>query len=356
MKAKNSIRNLARLDDIGADRIGSFLLDKNERTTPYGAEVVGEIFGKISPEELSRYPDQSVLYEKLAPFLGIDVSQLLLVPGSDSGLKYIFDVFVEKEDEVVHLDPTYGMIPVYIEMFGAKSKTVSFSTDLELNTTALADQITQKTKLVVLANPNQPTGTVIKSMVLRSIIERSQELGSLCVIDEAYIEFSEEESSISMVEDYSNLIVMRTFSKAWGLAGIRLGYLVSRSCLIDELKKVKPLLDINIFAIKAAECLIRNYDEVRKYIEDVKRARQRAIDRLETAGILSVGSHGNFLHVHLPKEKNEKSVIEELLRDGYRVRTADGTSTVLDGCIRFTVGDISQVDNFLNNLIKCFRT
>ncbi len=356
VRAKTSIGSLNRLDDIGGRRSGTFLLDKNERVNPYSNELVGTLLKNILPSDLSSYPDQTNLYERLSDFLGIDASSLLLTPGSDAGLKYIFDTFVVPGDEVVHLNPTYAMIGVYVDMFGAHSAAISFTKRLTLDTKELISAVNSRTKLVLLVNPNQPTGTVLQQDVVKEIAECAKTFGSVVVIDEAYIEFSDEESSLSMISDYSNLVVMRTFSKAWGLAGVRLGYLAAQARLINELKKVKPLLDINILAIKSAEYFLEHYTEVEKYISEVKRARLYAIDRLNREGYGSLGRQGNFLHVPIPERVDGKKIAADLLDSGYRVRIQGGTATVLDGCIRFTVGTAQQVERLLDKLIISFRS
>jgi histidinol-phosphate aminotransferase len=331
------------------------LLDKNERVNPYSNEVVGRLLKNILPSDLCNYPDQTNLYEKLSNFLDIDVSSLLLTAGSDAGLKYIFDTFVSSGDEVVHLNPTYAMIRIYVDMFGARSIAIPFTKELKLDTKYLISSINSRTKLVLLVNPNQPTGTVLQHGVVQKIAERAKQYGSLFVIDEAYIEFSDEESALSMVSDYSNLVVMRTFSKAWGLAGVRLGYLAAQGGLINELKKVKPLLDINILAIKSAEYLLEHCVEIENYVNEVKRARLYAIDRLKREGYSSLGMQGNFLHVEIPERVDVKQVAADVLDSGYRVRIQGGTATILDGCIRFTLGTTQQVEKFLDKLIVSFK-
>jgi len=355
IEAKQSVHYLHRHKDIGADRKGEHLLDKNERTIPYASHIIDGVMNSVTPDDISRYPDQSSLYQKLASHLGVDISHLLLTSGSDSGLKLIFDAFIQKHDEIVYLQPTYGMVPVYIEMFGARGCPVLYDKNLGLDRDQIINAVKSDTKLVIIVNPNQPTGTVLELDFLKTLAQHAEQYNTLCIVDEAYIEFSDNESAISLVNDYSNLGISRTFSKAWGLAGVRLGYIVSNNNVINELMKVKSLLDINVFAIKAAEYFIENYKHVVEHASNVKMSRDYAFRRLKAKGFLCVNGYGNFLHVGIPTGFHRSAILSELQDRGYRVRLNENTGTVLDTCLRFTVGDKAQVSSFLDVLIDLFE-
>ena len=350
IKSKSSIGSLERLTDIGDARNVEMLLDKNERTYPFDWEIHKQILDRITPGDLIQYPDQSNLYKKLAGFLCRSTTELLLTPGADAGLKYIFDTFIDPGCEVIHLQPTYGMVSVYSNMFAARTKRILYDDDLSLNVERMLDVISDSTRLIVIANPNQPTGTIISWTELRQIIDKAYANDTLVVIDEAYIEFSDSESTISMVTEYPNLCVLRTFSKAWGLAGVRLGYLVAQPRVIEQLLKVKPLLDINVFAIKAAEVLIDNYSIVESHVQEVKSARQYMYNKLDEIGLTYFKSNGNFLNIRLPDKVSDQYVAKELRDYGYLIRASGSSTPVLSKCIRVTVGTRNQVDGLLESL------
>ena len=352
IKAIDRVDSLTRLDDIGSDRDSPILLDKNERTVPYPEIIYRELIQTLKPTELIKYPDQLVLYKKLSNFLGLEIEHLLLTNGADSGLKSCFETFVEPGDEIVCLTPTYAMIMVYAQMFGSKVRQVGYNVNLELDLDLLFDCITKRTKIVILPNPNQPTGTLIDSDTIHRLLSKTETLGVLLVLDEAYIEFSGADSALSLVSKHTNLCVLRTFSKAWGLAGVRLGYLAGPTTVISNLKKVKPLLDINVLALKAASFFIDRYYLIEDYTLEIQHSRQQVLSDLSSHGLKCIPSFANFIHICLPTDIDSSAIIEQLLDSGYRVRSVGGTASILDGCIRITIGPRKQMKDFSILLIN----
>jgi len=356
IKPTDQILRLKRIEDIGAGRDAPILLDKNERTVPYPNEVFQELLQSISPKELIKYPDQSDLYKKLSEFLCLDSKCLLLTSGADNGLKHIFETFLKPGDEFICLNPTYAMSMVYAKMFDAKVTQVGYNSQLELDIDFLISSITDNTKIVYLPNPNQPTGTLIDYETINRLVRKTADCNALLIFDEAYIEFSGVDSSVNLVPKNENVLVLRTFSKAWGLAGVRLGYLVTSAPTIFELKKVKPLLDINIFAIKAANFLIDRYHLVRDYVNEVQEARDVLLSTFNsTSGLHCIPSYANFIHIRLPFNIDPQLAKTQLMQKGYLVRTADGTATILDGCIRVTIGTKHQMLDFTKALLDIIK-
>jgi len=208
---RDSIACLERIADIGANREESILLDKNERVAPFPADFFQEFLNSLNSTTLTQYPDQSELYRRLADLYNLDTDQLLLVPGSDAGLKYIFETFSKESDEIVHLHPTYEMVRVYIAMFGCLPKAVGFSSDLNISIDTLVNALSYETKLAIIANPNQPTGTLLTLVEIEMLAKRADETDTLLVIDEAYIKFDLETSAIAQNRRSENLCVLRTF-------------------------------------------------------------------------------------------------------------------------------------------------
>jgi len=352
IQAKSLVTELDRHEDIGSGRTGEILLDKNERTIPFPDSTFSEIFRAITPNDLVRYPDQSLLYEKLSSFLHIPSANLLLSNGSDSGIKTIFDTFLSEGDEILFLDPTYAMVNVYSDMYGCIPRPVPFGKALELDPQELLASISASTKAVIIANPNQPTGTILNPESINALLRKTAECGTLLVVDEAYIEFAGQSSAIRLVEHYSNLCVLRTFSKAWGLAGLRLGFISASTGLIHQMRKVKSLLDINIIAIKAASYLIDHYHVVDSYVKDVIYSRDKLIQDFRNNEIEALPSNTNFIHLRPPKNIEPSDLEKLMMKKGYRVRMANGTDTILDGCLRLTVGSAKQMDLLFRDLLE----
>ncbi len=347
-EARSEVLALDRMVDIGAGRNHRMLLDKNERTSPFECGHLQNILSSITDQDLNRYPDQSELYEKLSGFLGISPQNILLTVGADSGLKHVFETYIERGDQVVSIRPSYAMISVYSRMFGADLVTTGYRKNLELCEDSLTGSINSRTKLVVLPNPNQPTGTMFRPAFIQKLLQVAEDQGVLVLIDEAYIEFADQPSLISEISRFDNLLVLRTFSKAWGLAGIRLGYIAGARSAIDQLRKVKSLLDINIIAIKAACYFLEHYPVIEEFINDVKHSREMLKVEFQKLDVEIIGNSTNFIHARLPDSISPEAVEDELLARGIRVRVAGGTASVLDGCVRVTIGTKDQMRDFVS--------
>ena len=231
---KQHLLQLDRIVDSSLDQEQFLRMDKNENLKKFSEETIQGIRKMISSNFLTAYPEVSPLYSKLAECLNIPREQIYLSAGSDAGIKAVYEVYVDSEDEVIVIHPTYAMYYVYSKMFNAQLIKIDFDEKLFLPPERIIDKISPATKLVCIANPNSPTGTVLVIKDLERIIKVASENGALVLIDEAYYQFWGY-SVIDLVSAYENLIVIRTFSKALGLASVRLGYVVSTPEIISHL-------------------------------------------------------------------------------------------------------------------------
>ena len=297
---RESIANLQRVRDVGAGREVPFPWDKNERLIPFSSDLISLIQKNFNSEWLTKYPDQSGLYKILSHYIDVDPRQILLVNGSDSGIKTVFEVLLEPGATVCALNPTYAMFNVYAEMFGCHVRKLEFDERLAISLEDILGSLREDVSLLYLANPNQPTGTFINSSDIEVIVEHAREYDVFVLIDEAYIEFSGEGGSLRMIERYSNLGVLRTFSKAWGLAGLRLGYLVGDAELLSQFAKTRTLLDINCFAIEIAKILLSEDKIMRSHVADVLEAKAVIARLFEGRGVEVINTHTNFTFVRPP--------------------------------------------------------
>ena len=349
---KETIKKLYRIIDLGDKRSNYIRLDKNERTIPFLEDDLAKIFFELKNIDISMYPDQTPMYDALSDFLNLSRDKILLTPGSDVGLKYIFETYVKKEDSIVTLWPTYAMADVYTKMFGANTINIKYNKNLEINLDDLP-KILQKEEvcLVYIANPNQPTGTVLTENQINEILTNAEKEDVLVIIDEAYLPFSEQKSSINIIDEYSNLIVIHTFSKAFGLASARVGYIVSQPQNISWLSKVKPIHDINIFALTVGTYLLKNYHIVEDYVNDINQSKSFIEQELNKYGIDCLLGHANFIHLKFPEKYNLNDIEKKMKDRGFLIRTSgSGLPAVLENCIRITVGPKDQMENFAQNL------
>ena len=227
----------------------------------------------INENLIPMYPDQKILYAKLSKFLSINKRNILLTSGSDAAIKSVYETYVNPGDKVIYLWPTYAMIDVYADMFEAEKIKIGFSPSLELEFDSLINRIDTNIKVVFIANPNKPTGTIISDDQIKQLIEKTERTNTLLVFDEAYQPFSGKESIIKYVNKYSHVLVLQTFSKAFGLASVRLGYIVTHPINVKSLFKVKPYSDINLLALKFSEYLLENYWIVEDYINEINESK-----------------------------------------------------------------------------------
>jgi histidinol-phosphate aminotransferase len=353
MKVNRNILLAKRLDDKGEDRSRFVRMDRNERINPFNKIIYKKIFSKIEGHNLLMYPDQRPLYKKLSKFLKIKKENILLTSGSDSAIKFIFEAYTKKNDKVAYFWPTYGMIDFYCNLYGCKSKKINYDKNLNLNLNQLIKICSDKIKVLLIANPNQPTGTVLNSITLKKIINLSKKYKFLLVFDEAYIEFSNKKSLVYLTEKNKNIIVTRTFSKAFGLAGARIGYLVSNRKNVTNLMKVKPYADINILAIKSAEVALDNLGILKKNLIEIKKSKKIIKKFCEKRKLKFINTETNFVHVKFRNFAECKKIFLFLKSKKFLVRiNGDGLPATIRSCLRFSLGPRNKTIKLISLLNK----
>jgi len=263
--------------------------DKNE--APFSAfEVIDGLINNNDIKNLRQYPDPYLLYKRLASFLKVEIENLLLTHGSEQGINYIFQVILEKGDEVVYLNPSFAMYDVFTYIQQAKKKYIYFQ-DFKLDLELVLSSISKKTKLFVLANPNNPTGTAFQLNELIKIAQKLADVNGYFLIDEAYFYYFNIDT-ISMLKDFSNIFLTRSFSKAFGLAGLRVGFVISNKKNIELLRKVKLINEINRLSIivaykaleKANQIIKKNIHQVKKWKEIFKKTKLKNMEYIPTEG------------------------------------------------------------------------
>lgn len=348
IEPKKNVKILNRMKDFGSDRSAFVRLDKNERTVPFLEKDFKKMIRAVSSDLLSMYPDQTSLYQRLEKFYGLEAKYFLLTPGSDAALKMIYETYIYPGDKVLFFDPTYAMIEVYADLFEAKKIKIGYGKDLAFDFDLLLKAITPAVKMVMLANPNQPTGTILNQTQIRKLLEKTRLANTLLVLDEAYQPFSGQPSAMSFVAKNPHLMVVQTFSKAFGMASIRLGFVVSQPQNLNYLYRVKTYSDINLFAIRFGEYLLDHRTIVKKYVRDIQTSKQWLKRSLEKYGYACIEGYANFIHIKFPDSVRLESITESLKRKGYLVRIAGvGMPAVLEGCMRITLGPLPQMKKFL---------
>ena len=310
-------------------------------------------FIKIS-KNLNRYPDSngSVLKKTLAKKFKLDPNRIILGSGSDQIFELICRVFLKKGDEVVVPQFSFIIYRIYSKICGAKIRFAK-EKDFKISVDNILSKVTKKTKIVFLANPNNPTGTIIsKKELLR--LRKKLRRNILLVIDDAYFEYVKDKNYLSGIKLFSNsknVIVTRTFSKIYGLAGLRVGWGYGPKNLIYALNQVKPPFNINRAALFAAVESVKDVKWLNKEIKHVNRWGKIFFNNFKDLRIHTNFSHGNFLLINFDRvKKNSKKIFLKLAKSGILVRKMDVYN--IKNSLRITIGKNLENRKFINTLKK----
>ncbi len=327
-------------------------LSANESALGPSPRAIKE-FNKVS-KNLKRYPDSegTSLKTILANKFRLDPRKIILGSGSDQLFELICKSFLSKNDEVIVPEFSFIIYRIYSKIYGAKVNYAK-EKNFRVSVNNILSKVTKKTKIVFLANPNNPTGTIISK---KELLRLRKELRSniLLVVDDAYFEYVKDKSYSSGMKLFSNsknVIVTRTFSKIYGLAGLRIGWGYGAKNLIDALNKVKPPFNINRPALFAAVESIKDIKWLNKEIKHVNKWAKIFYKNFKTLGIETNSSYGNFLLINFSKIKgNSKKIFLRLAKNGILVRKMD--TYKIKNSLRVTIGNNLENKKFINILRK----
>ena len=267
-------------------------LDWNECNIPFNEDYLNHLRRSILTVNLSEYPNinNKNLINELSNYCGIDGKNIQIFNGSDSALHYIFATFLNPETKVLIYYPTYTQVESYIQLY-SNNLNYSYITDLFGNHEYDFNDI-ENNDLIYITNPNNPTGKIIEPSEIEKLIIKYP--NKLFIIDEAYFEFSNK-TCVNMVKNYNNLIVTRTFSKAFSLASIRLGYVCTNIKNIDEINKIRNTKEVNSFAQSLGLTALKNINYVKDRISIINNNKEFFIDELKKLNIEFIDSMSNFV-------------------------------------------------------------
>ncbi len=309
-------------------------------------------FGSMADGDFNRYPDpyQWEIKKKLGRLKSVDTNQIFLGNGSDEAIDLLMRAFCNPGiDNVILLSPTYGMYEVSAGINNIQIKKINLSSTFQLLPDAILDAVDEKTKFIFICSPNNPSGNKLNRNDIKSILNN---FDGLVVLDEAYIDFSDEPSFIDELSDFPNLVVMQTFSKAWGLASLRLGMAFASPDIIRMLNLIKPPYNISGLTQEKVLEALANADQVKKVVIAILKEKGFLEDILETLPFVQhiYPSHANFL---LIKVTEARKIYEYLIARTIIVR--DRSRVVLcEDCLRISVGTRKE-NNTLLDALKQFK-
>jgi len=339
LRARDAIRNLPTYRPPLGDRTG-LRLDFNENTVGCSPRVLQRL-RELSADEISRYPEREPYEAIAARHLGIEPPELLLTNGIDEGIHLLCETFVEPADEVLIVVPTFSMYKISSAATGAKVTEVPGGKDFAFPTTELLARITPHTRLIAIANPNNPTGTLARRDDLLQVARCAPDAAVL--IDEAYFEFCGE-TLLRRWRELPNLFIARTFSKAYGLAGLRIGVVAGDVEQIGLVRKMSSPYNVNGAALTCLPEALADQEYVHQYVEEVCLGRQRLQQELNNWGIPFWPSRANFVLVRL--EAQSSTFLLRMREHGILIR--DRSSDFgCQGCVRITLGTLEQTERLL---------
>jgi histidinol-phosphate aminotransferase len=324
------------------DREKFLRLDKNERVIKFEKRFIKYLKKKINTFNISAYPDTNRIKKMISKKNKISPKMIYISAGSDLSIKTCFELFTKPKDKVIILEPTFGMVNVYCDVYNLKTIKIGYDKNLNLDLNKLLNNISKSISLVIIANPNSPTGTIIEKTQMIKIINKCNNSKVPIIIDEAYEGFYNF-TYASYIKRFKNLIVTRTFSKSFGLAGLRAGYAISNQKIAELMNKYRPMYEINSIVCLAIEFLIKNYSIVDKHIKEIFLAKKYLKQELKKMKIDFIDTYANFFHIRIKKKANFEKFLK---RKGILVRSGPGVRG-LEDYLRFSLGSKIQMKKII---------
>lgn len=297
---------------------------------------------------VNRYPDpqQNNVKLALAELKKVNTNQILLGNGSDEVLDLLFRAFCEpNKDNVITLPPTYGMYGVLADLNAVENREVVLNSDFQPNVKSILESVDTNTKIIFLCSPNNPTGNSFSDTVISELLDN---FDGIIVLDEAYIDFSERESWLAKIERYPNLVISQTLSKAFGMAGIRVGILYASASIIAIVNKIKPPYNINVLSQEKAFERIKDSDKNSLEIQSILDNKRNLLEQLSKIKFIEkiFPSDANFV---LIKVDNASKRYNQLIDFGIVIRNRT-TQLLCENCLRITIGTNLESEKLINVL------
>lgn len=340
LEPRKAVTNMRPYRPPTSGRADKLRLDFNENTVGCSPRVLAFLSSQLSQGLLSIYPDYEGALHRLSAHFGVSADQMMLTNGTDEAIQVAVNTFVEPGDPVLVLNPSYAMYRFYGELAGAKIHELDYCT---ANLTLPFDELLKAApdmKVVFLSNPNNPTGSLTPLEQIQRLLEATPD--TAIFVDEAYFEFCGV-TALPWINEYPNLLVSRTLSKAYGLAALRCGFLFSNSACVAHLRKAQSPYSVNAVAALAAEAAVSDGEFIGRTVSEVIAQRDRVSGALSALGIRVAPSHGNFLLIWANARKD--CLLDRCARAGILVRDR---SHEIPGTVRVTVGTAPQMDRFLD--------
>jgi histidinol-phosphate aminotransferase len=346
LPVRTAILNRRTYEVPAEGRRDKIRLDFNENTTGC-SKAAPKALARINPKEWASYPEYEKPTKQFARYFRVQPDEIALTNGGDDALRVFFDTFVEPGSHILICEPTFPMYRYYAEIAGADVVALRYSDLMEFPLAKAMKALGKKPRVFFLANPNNPTGTLVKEAALQKLLKAATD--TVVVLDEAYSDFSGQ-SGVHWIRRYPNLFIAKTFSKAAGLAGLRLGAVLGQRKSLAMVRRALPPYPVNSAALIAGTAAIKEGTTIARYVSDVKRLRIWLSAELINRGADVFPSAGNFVLAQFGPHASQ--IFRALERQGILVRER---KDVGPGFARVTIGTESELKKLLRTLPKSLR-
>ena len=340
LPVRQAILNRRTYETPAEGRWGKVRLDFNENTTgcsPAALTALRSLTGK----ELAMYPEYQAPTKVLARYFGVRADELLLTNGGDDALRVFFDTFVEPRSHILICEPTFPMYRYYAEIAGARVRTVPYSANMEFPLPAVLHALKKKPHVFFLANPNNPTGTLVDKSSIQKILQAATH--TAVVLDEAYADFSGV-TVVPWIRRCANLFVAKTFSKAAGLAGLRLGAVIAQAGSLALVRRAMPPFPVNTAVLAAGVAAVREQRTIARYIQETVRLRKWFAAELAKRNVRAFPSACNFLLADFGPAG--PALFRKLAENGILIR--ERSKDLGPGFARITIGTRAELKTLLH--------
>jgi len=346
---KKHIDQLKRYQtSVGRDLENGCRLDRNEKVSDFSDELMADIFKQFKNYSLSASPESGPLYEKIATNLSTKKERIYISCGITEGIKVLYETITNPGDNVVVLDPTYPMYMVYAKLYQLDYRKFSYREDCKPDWDSLYKNIDEKTRFVVIPNPNLPIESYFSVQEVRKIAEKCRENGTFLVIDEAY-HFFGAPTVLDLVDEYDNLIIFRTFSKAYGLAAIRLGFMVSQERNIEYFSATRSLVESNTLSMTVAEYFLDHPELRDQHVKEVNEGGRYLQKELTALGLKWHGGNVTSGILIFLESKEQSEALVQYMRER-KIYIRGAFEPPYQGCIRVSLGAKDVLAKFVAEL------
>ena len=350
-----AVQDLFRSGELFEDRNTYLRLDKNECLFSFDKELFSQFVHSITPEDISSYPQLVSVYSKLSQFLGVSENQILLTAGADIATRSLYDACLDVNSHVVLHDPGYAMFQVYAKMYGSSISSIPINEHWQPDIENMLACVKKNTKLFVIENPSGTAGSIASEQDIKYCAAELLKKNIIFVIDEVYVRIHKDTRSyVDLMKDYPNIVVIQSFSKSHGFAGLRAGFLIGHEKMMSHIMKVKPMHEITNLTAKTLLWSLEHPEILDSLQKRVLESKKYLLTNLSEIGIPAKDTYSNFIMIDLSKFP-EKHLVHQKLKDQKILVRPIYQTGFLKNWIRITVPPISDCKYLIQVLHTLFK-